>query len=683
MSAAVLSQEWFSMSDLAAMKLPDAPATERSFQRLAARRDWLRPEWQGRVWRPRQGAGGGVELHYSCLPHEAQVALALRFPAGATVPEVAAPGEATVAELERAERWARFEKSPAICTPVAAGADCKGATCRQRCQRVAHARLAALQAVEALERSMPRRVAIMQVASARKVSRGTVFNWFAAIANVDRVDRLPALLPHHAGMVANRVDMPKEAWDALMSDWLRLSAPPFEGCWRRLQDLAKERGWTLVSARTAERRLNALPEPMRVIARKGEDAWKRMYPAQERDRSVFYAMQAVNNDAHTWDVRVIWPDGEAGRPHMEAFADIYSGKILSFRFGKTVSSELVRLAFGDMVEAFGIPQIAFMDNGREQTAKKITGGIAHRFRGRKNDDDPDGILKVMDVDVRWTTPYSGQSKPIERSFRDMAHDIAKHPAFEGAYTGHHAMAKPENYGTRAVPLAEFEKIVRAEIAKWNARPARRSAVCAGRSFDEAFTESYQKNAHLIRRPSEAQRRLWLMTSEAVTVSSKDGCIRVLGNRFHGDCLAGMRGTKVVVRYDPADVHADLHVYRLDGSYVGAAPCIDMVGFGNRDAAQTHGRARNAAKRADKAKLDAVRVMDAAQVAALYAPADAAPPAPAAPETKVIRPVFGTSGNTALKPQLAADPAADIDFDGNFERNLARLRVVRAEGGGGL
>src|SRR5690606_13947366 len=121
----------------------------------------------------------------------------------------------------------------------------------------------------------------------------------------------------------------------------------------------------------------------------------------------------------------------------------------------------------------------------------------------------------LGVEVHWTTPYSGQSKPIERAFRDLCNDIWRHPAFVGAYTGNNPNAKPEDYGSRAVALDEFYRIVSQEIREHNRRTGRRSRVCAGQlSFDQAFRESYARAP--IRKASEEQLRLFLLAAESVT-----------------------------------------------------------------------------------------------------------------------------------------------------------------------
>ena len=674
MSDVTLSRVWFSAAELAALKLPAMAGAERSIQRMAAQRDWLRPEWEGRTWRPRKGQGGGVELHYSVLPHEAQTVLALRYPAGAAVPDVAGPGEAARGELARAEMWARFARTMERCEPVRAGtAVCTAAACTQRCQGTARGRLAVLQAVEALTRGgMARVPAILLVAKEHGLAKSTVYRGFDVVASVDRVDRMAALLPHHVG-TGTRAELPAEAWELLKADWLAPEKAPFEECWRRLQKVATARGWALPSPRTAQRRLAALPVTMRVLAREGGEALRRMYPAQERDYSVLHALEAVDTDGHLCDVFVRWPDGSVARPQVVPFQDLYSGKILSFRVDQTLHGALVRLAFGDMVERWGIPSACYMDNGREFANKLMTGGIPNRFRFKVRAEDPDGVMKIMGVEVHWCTPYSGQSKRIERGFGEFAHNLATHPAFAGAYVGHKPDAKPENYGSKAVPLDVFERVLGEWIAEWNARTGRRNKVAQGRSFDAVFAESYERSAALIRRPTEDQRRLWLMAAEGVRANAIDGSVRVLGNRFWAGFLLEHRKQKLMVRFDPDAVQDDLHVYRLDGTYLGAAVCKEAVGFNDVAAATRDNRARAQFRRGERMKLDAERTLSRGDVAAAVAAATpAAEPAPA-PEQKVVRAVFG---NTALKPR--PETAAQIDIDQAHSRAVRKLRLVRED-----
>ncbi|CUW41101.1 putative transposase (Bacteriophage Mu, transposase 25-230; Transposase, Mu, C-terminal 244-310) [Magnetospirillum sp. XM-1] len=407
---------------------------------------------------------------------------------------------------------------------------------------------------------------------------------------------------------------------------------------------------------------------MRVLAREGEDALKRLYPAQTRDRSMFHALEAVNGDGHKFDVFVRWPDGEIGRPMMVAFQDLYSGKIVAWRVDKSENRDSIRLALGDLVEDWGIPEHIWFDNTRAFANKALTAGTASRFRFKVRDEDPVGLCALLGIQVHFTLPYSGQSKPIERAFRDLCDSVARHPAFAGAWCGNNPMAKPENYGSKAVDLDDFLRVLAEQLAEHNARPGRRSQVCGGvKSFDQAFAESYEISA--IRKAEPEQRRLWLLAAEGVKVDRTDGKIKLLGNVYWSDSLHDHLGQPLIARFDPDDLAADLHVYRLDGGYIGAAACIDAAGFADAAAAREHGRARRTWMKAAKTMLAAERRMDAAEFAALIP--SAAPPI--ALESKVVAPMFKAPNLGAVGARRPIPVAKPIT-----EAEAAQLAALEAE-----
>jgi hypothetical protein len=382
---------------------------------------------------------------------------------------------------------------------------------------------------------------------------------------------------------------------------------------------------------------------LKVLKRKGQEALLRTFPAQERDKSALHALEAVNADGHKWDVFVKWPDGYEGRVMLVGFQDIYSGKILSYRLDRSENKEMIRLAFGDMIEKYGIPDECVLDNGRAFASKWLSGGIANRYRFKVKEEDPDGIMKQLGVTIHWATPYHGQSKPVERAWRDFAESIAKDLRLAGAYTGKNTTEKPENYGSKAVPFELFAQVVAEGVAKHNARVGRQSKIAAGRSLDDTFAESYEKAP--IRKATPEQRRLWLLAAESITAAKVDGSITMLGNRYWSEFLHEHRGQKLVTRFDPQNLQQDLHVYRLDGAYLGAAQCIEAVGFFDVDKAREHAQTRGAFVKAVKAKAKAELRMSLTEAAALLPQAEETEP----PESKVVRPVFRTSGNAALKP----------------------------------
>lgn len=626
-------KEWFSPAELAVLALNGLPGSKRGINLRAADEGW-----QGRLDLARQPLarrqGGGWEYHVTVLPLEAQRDLVFRRDAArrAGAGEASAVPGAVPGEGATAASWAWFDRQ----------ADAIKATARHR--------LAVIEQVEALVRGgAGKHLAVHEVVAAetragRQTSARSIWRWMEAAERRARADRLPALAPHFAGRTVT-VDCPQQAWEMLKADYLRLDQPSFQACLRRLRRAAAERGWALPAARTLQRRIEALPVAVVTLARQGAEALKRMYPAQERDRSVFCALEGINMDGHKFDVFVQWPGEETPvRVVMVAIQDLLSGKILAWRVDRTENWDSVRLALADLIEVYGIPSAAWMDNGRNFASKWLTGGTPNRYRFKVREEEPVGILTGLGVEVHFTHPYAGQSKPIERAFRDLCDDIARHPAFAGAWCGNKPEAKPENYGSKAVPLDKFLAVVADGITEHNARHGRRSKVCGGiKSFDQVFSASYA--AAPIRRATDEQRRMLLLAAEGVLARKPDGAVRLLGNRYWCEALHEVMGEKVVARFDPDDLHAGVHVYRLDGSYLAFADCVEAAGFSDTQAAREHNRARNAWMRAQRESLAALRKMGVEEVAAMI---PAMTPAPAV-EAKVVRPLFAAPNPLMARP----------------------------------
>lgn len=661
---------WLTPAEIALLALPGLPNTERGVQLRAKREGWAAParQWpldERGTWRRRRGRGGGIEYSPAVLPPEARLRVEMapaivaitRGQAGSLTPAIDGNAMAAVdpPSPERAELWREFERQP------------------QHRKDEAKKRVELLLTIERLSDSGTARcTAFTLVAAESGVAERTLRLWRSKVDGVDRGDWMAYLVPRHVGSRGREKPVEGDAWDFIRADWLRVEQPPFESCWRRLEGVAKAKGWELPSKKTIERRLQALPLSVRVAGRQGMDALKSLYPAQERDRSIFHALEAVNADGHKWDVFARWPDGYIGRPLMVAFQDLYSGKILSWRIDRSEHAALVRLALGDVVSTYGVPDHCWLDNGRGFAAKWLTGGTPTRYRFKVREEDAAGLLTTLGVQVHWTTPYSGQSKPIERAFRDFCSDIAKDPRFAGAYTGNTPLAKPENYGKTAVPIDAFIAVVSEGITAHNARQGRRTSVANGRSFDDTFVASYQTSP--IRRTTPAQERLWLLAAENIT-ARRDGSIELLGNRFWTEQLVDHALQKLIVRFDPQNLHDQIHAYRLDGSYLCSAPVIEAVGFADVDAARKHAHARAKWMRSQKDMLEAERVIGIDQVAAMLPTVDE----PTVPETKVVRPIFG---NTAL----AVQPVIDTSIEEDERQQLPGIRnflsLVRGGQGNG-
>lgn len=644
-------KEWFSANELAELALPGLGSVKRRINETAAEEGWaIRVSASGApLARPRQARGGGIEYHLTVLPAAARTALVQQGVATTADASAAAPSVPTGA----AQLWRWFDGTNAKTKATAAD------------------RLQAVDLVDALtDAGMTRSAAVCEAAGRLSVGKATLWSWLSMIDGVDRADRLPYLAPRRSGGGAE-AQIDAEAWQFLLSDYLRPEAPTFSACYYRLErEFAKPRGLSIPIERTLRRKLEReVDQRVVTVRRGGREALRRMQPAQQRSVAELHALEAVNIDGHKFDVFVRWPDGRIGRPLMVAIQDIYSRKMLAHRIDESENALATRLVFADLFQRWGIPRACILDNGRAFASKTITGGVKTRFRFKIKEEDPTGVLPAVGVAVHWATPFRGQSKPIERAFRDMCDAIAKHPALAGAYTGNKPDAKPENYGERAVPIEQFRAIVEAGIAAHNAKPNRRTELAQGlRSFDDVFNASYAIDP--IRKATPEQLRLALLTAEERTCDRRTGVVTLEGNHYHHDALYAHAGKKLTLRFDPDNLHGEVHVYDRSGEFICTAPAIAAVGFLDKAAANKR-RAQEADHRKKTRELVKMHeLLDASALAAMMPDYTDEAPAPA---PTVIRPV--RHRGTAAAAVKAAPASAPIPVIDRMARATARLRIV--------
>lgn len=625
-------QEWWSAGEIADAALPDLPPTRQGVEKLIKRQGW-RESGQARK---REGRGGGWEYHWSLFPVRARRVI---------LPPLESDAKGA-ARAGRDEAWAWFEGLPA---PV---------------QEKARVRLDAIQRVEALVgHGDAKQRAVHLVGNALDIPARTIWAWFALIDGVRVDDRLPYLAPRHRAATARaaQVHADPDWWNTLKSDYLRPAKRSFAVCYRSACKVAEAKGWVTLPERTARRRFEDEVSRFTItLCRDGLDALKRLYPPQVRDKSALRPLEVVNADFHKFDVFVEWPrergQNEApyvGRPQMVAFQDVYSGRILAWRVDQAPNALAVQLAAGDMIEAWGIPEHVLLDNGREFAAKSLTGGAPTRYRFKVREDDVPGLFVSLGCEIHWATPYAGQSKPIERAFRDMCDAIAKDPRFDGAYTGPNPMAKPEDYGSRAVPLEQFLAVLAEGVEEHNTRANRRSEVAMGRSFAEVFDEAYATS--MPRKATEAQRRLWLLGAEKLRADTRTGVVRFMGNEYWDAWMGEIAGQPLIARFDPADLWSGLHLYSAENAYLGHAPAKAKVGFLDMEEARAHAKARRDWMNKEKAAAAAHRRFTAAQIGSDLDLVPAASPG-AAVEAKVVRGMFGGQPDRRAIPATA--PSAE-------------------------
>lgn len=526
------------------------------------------------------------------------------------------------------------------------------------------------------------------------VSKPTLMRDVKKVEGYAQEDWLPQLLTKNkitAMAIADsrRAEIDDDAWSFFKADYLRLEAPNFTTCYYRLNDVAQRNGWAVPSIESLKRRLEKeVPLEQQVLLRKGEHALMQLYPAQERTVEDIAAMEWINGDGYLHNVFVRWHNGEILRPKTWFWQDIRTRKILGYRTGVSENTDTIRLSLMDVVRAYGIPRELTIDNTRAAANKWMTGGIPNRYRFKVQPDDPLGLIPMMGIKLHWSSVIlgkgHGQAKPIERAFGvgGLGEFIDRQPAFEGAFTGPNPMAKPDNYGSKAVPVDVFMQVLAEGVRQYNERPGRQTEICRGvMSFEDAFNSDYAKA--VVRKPTAEQLRMLMLSAEATRVSKHGtvtldagGAIAGRKNRYHCDALYQHVGQKIVCRFDPDNLQTSVVCYTLNGLLIGEASCLGKTAFGDTDAAREHKRHRTQFVKANKIAAAAQQQMtaiEAAEIMRQTAPTPPTTPAPAASEMVHLR-----HGNTVRKVMATAKPDAEteLDIETDFAAGVAELLAAK-------
>ena len=466
---------------------------------------------------------------------------------------------------------------------------------------------------------------------------------------------LAALVPDYAKCGRQpAVPIDPQVWRVFCADYLRLEQPSAASCHGRLATWCHKHEKPLPPIHQLLRRLQKLPRPQVVAAREGREVLDQMYPAQQRTVAGLRPLERVNGDGWPIDVFVETPDGRIVRPVLWVWQDVLSRAAVSWRIAETESADLVLSSFRDLCMKHGVPEHLHIDNTRAVSSMWLTAGVSGRKRFGSTDEFA-GAFKSLGVDVHFTQLVAtdartasgrlrnrgrGQSKPVERFFRTLSDELARHPACAGSYVGNSTSNKPANYnsGTKGIPWEQMVKLADAVIIRLNARGGRQTETGQGKySAGEVFATALKH--HPARQAEPVELDALLAPAETVkvgrdaTVRLRSGAAPEFGsNRYWSDELYSHRGKKLFARYDPTDLHGEIRLYDHVGRFVCEASCLVAGGFGSAAAAAKHNRARRefvrhfrkseqARARADQHLVDELVRIETGQERATSAPKD--------------------------------------------------------------
>ncbi|HEH9814030.1 transposase domain-containing protein [Pasteurella multocida] len=657
-------KEWYAAREL--VGLGGLPNHATNVTRQAKKENW--------ECRPQEGVkGGGFEYHLSSLPLETQKQLKLR---------------SALAEVE-----AMWEKQKAKEPTLDLAKRLNEATDAAR-EKAKKKTEAVLQVQAMLDAKVNLLEALNVVAEQKSVSKGSLKNWYYKVCG-NPVHEWQALLISGSGKVAKphkKAFIELEAWDCFLADYLRPEEPDMRASYRRTQTMAAHYGWQMASFQTFKRRLaEEVPYEVILLKRKGANAVAKLVPALRRTVKDILAGEWINGDGYQHNVFVKWHTGEIVRPKTWFWQDVRTRKILGYRTSISENTDTIRHALMDVIYHYGIPDTVTLDNTRAAANKAMTGGLDNRYRFKHDELDPKGILPILGIDVHFTSILygegHGQAKPVERAFGrgGIGEKVDKRPELSGFYTGKRVDLKPDNYngGKEGVDYHIFLQALAAGVEEYNNQLERDTEMCRGEmSFNQVWERDYLPTN--IRQANTEQLRLLFLQAETVSIKKNGeftlkaaGKLYGLTNVYWAESLIGITAKKVVVRFDPDDLHGDTYVYDINGNFLATAVCRDAKGFGDTEAAREQNRLYKQVVKRAKEGAKALEMLEAHELASLQPQVSVPEPI----ENKVRESLMDTAIRTqivqdhnALRVVEMEEETEEVsEFEKAFQRGVAKLK----------
>lgn len=244
-----------------------------------------------------------------------------------------------------------------------------------------------------------------------------------------------------------------------------------EMLYEKFEDIAELRNWvTYPSIKTIARYVKYVmdkpgSESARYLAANGSRDWKnkKMLKAK-RDATTLEVMEYVVGDEHTFDFWVQWtaPNGKikAVRPKLVAWMDMRSRTIIGDvacidANSQTLKESLIKMIYSN---PGGVPKIIHIDNGKDYTAKSMTGqSRKERKIELQFDSETVGFYQSIGVqEVGRSLPYQPWDKPIERLFKTVCDKFSRwFESYTGTLTGSKTYAKRQKDIDRMLERGEL------------------------------------------------------------------------------------------------------------------------------------------------------------------------------------------------------------------------------------
>jgi hypothetical protein len=295
-------------------------------------------------------------------------------------------------------------------------------------------------------------------------------------------------------------------------------------------------------------------------------------PRVARDHSLLKPMEIIAGDVHPVDVTYLRQDGSTATPRMIAWYDVANHRtfytLVALEPGQGITQADVWASFAAMVEAWGLPERLYLDNGSEYNGNKridreILDGLIRgfnelsalvinwrQFMGAVEQESRHGFtVEEAPLSEREAggiiraLPYNAPGKPgIEGSFASIEKVLSMLPGYIG---GDRMKQRTPKLGKKTQPWPNFEALegaFKTALAYWHSLP--QAGNLKNQSPNAVYAAQIATGWRAVPIPREA---LIFALSEAKTCKVQNDGIVIFGLRYYGDALARYPQQKVCIR----------------------------------------------------------------------------------------------------------------------------------------
>lgn len=571
----------YSSAELAAMKLPGLPGSERNMRARAQAENWASRQVPGK------GGKGGMRIEYAppkaimelIRAGELEQLLSATPNVAIATPDVADPSTALVNRTTpgvcHAGGLVRKARKDADLTDTdRARRDGAMILCRAIDTAIAQADCSAKRAIVELAGRVIDGSAHPELINAANITYAKPRKNGQTVASlVSRLQKMYAAFQTGAkegdacaylvpGKREKEGQSPEDV-RAFLIHYCRPSRPPVTEAWREAESWYQLQGLRYPAKDTFYRIEKSLPVTLKYRGRMTGGQWRSMLPYVNRDVSMFHANDIWVGDGHSFKAKVQHPiHGQAFTPEVTLLIDWVSRKVVGWSVDLAESTLAVSAAFRHaQVQTRARPLVYYSDNGGGQTGQYIDceihgtlarQGIAHET-GIPGNAQGRGIIERI-----WQVTLI----PLARTYPTCTWKGADKETVRKALV---AINKKD--GARLLPsFGQFVSDIDTCIKKYNSSHKHREL--DGMTPDEAYQARLDPDSIYFGPSDDDINTLWM---PEVSRTPQRGVVSLFGNEYFSADLVDTleEGEKVRVRFDIHNAN-QVWLLRMDGRFICTA-----------------------------------------------------------------------------------------------------------------